>query len=167
MTRFAHVTILAALALAFLWACPAFAQKSAPAVKPAEQKPVDPELQIMSPLDVKDADIQDVIRTISKGYNLNIIANKTYYNQKNQSFAYGDSSGGFFIRTIPQILFAYLNTSANDGNQGPNGSWSEFHNFTFNVTDEDGDYDTIQVWKRQWSAPSPCSLRITLSASGR
>jgi type IV pilus assembly protein PilQ len=30
----------------------------------------------MSPLDVKDADIQDVIRTISKGYNLNIILDK-------------------------------------------------------------------------------------------
>jgi len=30
----------------------------------------------MSPLDVKDADIQDVVRTISKGYNLNIVLDK-------------------------------------------------------------------------------------------
>lgn len=76
MTRFAQVTILAALALAALGACPAFAQKALPEPKPAQQKTVDPELQIMSPLDVKDADIQDVIRTISKGYNLNIILDK-------------------------------------------------------------------------------------------
>ena len=76
MTRFAYVTILAALAIATLWACPAFAQRTMPAPKPVEQKMVDPELQIMSPLDVKDADIQDVIRTISKGYNLNIILDK-------------------------------------------------------------------------------------------
>ncbi len=44
--------------------------------KPAEQSAVAPELQMMSPLDVKDADIQDVIRTISKGYNVNIILDK-------------------------------------------------------------------------------------------
>jgi type II secretory pathway component GspD/PulD (secretin) len=48
----------------------------AAAAKPQDQKPTDPEQQIMSPLDVKDADIQDVIRTISKGYNLNIILDK-------------------------------------------------------------------------------------------
>jgi type IV pilus assembly protein PilQ len=76
MTRFAHVTILAVVALAAIVACPAFAQRTVPAPKPVEQKTVDPELQIMSPLDVKDADIQDVIRTISKGYNLNIILDK-------------------------------------------------------------------------------------------
>lgn len=76
MTRFAHVTILAVLSLAILGACPAFAQRPAAVAKPADQKPVDPEQQIMSPLDVKDADIQDVIRTISKGYNLNIILDK-------------------------------------------------------------------------------------------
>ena len=51
---------------------------SAPAAAASalEQKPVDLEQQVMSPLDVKDADIQDVIRTISKGYNLNIILDK-------------------------------------------------------------------------------------------
>ena len=38
-----------------------------------EQPADDPERQMMSPLDVKDADIQDVFRTISKGYNLNIV----------------------------------------------------------------------------------------------
>ena len=46
------------------------------AISAPEQKPADPEQQVMSPLDVKDADIQDVIRTISKGYNLNIILDK-------------------------------------------------------------------------------------------
>ena len=51
-------------------------ETKAPDVKPQEMKPADPEKQIMSPLDVKDADIQDVIRTISKGYNLNIILDK-------------------------------------------------------------------------------------------
>jgi type IV pilus assembly protein PilQ len=43
---------------------------------PDELEPIDPERKIMSPLDVKDADIQDVIRTISKGYNLNIVLDK-------------------------------------------------------------------------------------------
>ncbi|HMD67423.1 MAG TPA: hypothetical protein VKF42_01000 [Chitinivibrionales bacterium] len=55
---------------------PAFGQKPAAETKPLEQKTVDPEQQIMSPLDVKDADIQDVVRTISKGYNLNIVLDK-------------------------------------------------------------------------------------------
>ena len=41
-----------------------------------DPKPTDLEQQVMAPLDVKDADIQDVIRTISKGYNLNIILDK-------------------------------------------------------------------------------------------
>jgi Type II secretory pathway, component PulD len=55
----------------------AFSEKApTPAMGVTEQKPVDPEQQVMSPLDVKDADIQDVIRTISKGYNLNIILDK-------------------------------------------------------------------------------------------
>jgi len=44
--------------------------------KPLEKTAIVPELQMMSPLDVKDADIQDVIRTISKGYNVNIILDK-------------------------------------------------------------------------------------------
>jgi type IV pilus assembly protein PilQ len=43
---------------------------------PADQPSIDPERKVMSPLDVKDADIQDVIRTISKGYNLNIVLDK-------------------------------------------------------------------------------------------
>jgi type IV pilus assembly protein PilQ len=55
---------------------PALCQKINPVAAAAEQKPVDPEQQVMSPLDVKDADIQDVIRTISKGYNLNIVLDK-------------------------------------------------------------------------------------------
>jgi type IV pilus assembly protein PilQ len=71
---------LSAVALAFiaLSVCPAMAQKKIPEPKPLEQKvaPVDPEQQIMSPLDVKDADIQDVVRTISRGYNLNIVLDK-------------------------------------------------------------------------------------------
>jgi type IV pilus assembly protein PilQ len=50
--------------------------KLQPGAKAAEQKALSPELQIMSPLDVKDADIQDVVRTISKGYNLNIVLDK-------------------------------------------------------------------------------------------
>jgi type IV pilus assembly protein PilQ len=50
--------------------------KLQPVTKAAEQKALSPELQIMSPLDVKDADIQDVVRTISKGYNLNIVLDK-------------------------------------------------------------------------------------------
>ena len=60
----------------------AFGEKAASAASTAaaasalEQKPVNLEQQVMSPLDVKDADIQDVIRTISKGYNLNIILDK-------------------------------------------------------------------------------------------
>ncbi len=41
-----------------------------------EASPVAPELQIMSPLDVKDADIQDVMRTISKAYNINLLLDK-------------------------------------------------------------------------------------------
>jgi type IV pilus assembly protein PilQ len=57
-------------------AAPATGQKAAAEAKPAEQKALDPELQVMSPLDVKDADIQDVVRTISKGYNLNIVLDK-------------------------------------------------------------------------------------------
>jgi type IV pilus assembly protein PilQ len=68
------------LAIAVLCCTAAFAQKNQekkPAEqKPAEQKAVDPEQQIMSPLDVKDADIQDVVRTISKGYSLNIVLDK-------------------------------------------------------------------------------------------
>ena len=65
-----------ALAVAVLGAGFASAQKSSAEPKPVEQKAVDPEQQIMSPLDVKDADIQDVVRTISKGYNLNIVLDK-------------------------------------------------------------------------------------------
>ena len=65
----------------FFTASMAFGEKAASAAGAAaasalEQKPVDLEQQVMSPLDVKDADIQDVIRTISKGYNLNIILDK-------------------------------------------------------------------------------------------
>jgi type IV pilus assembly protein PilQ len=70
-----------ALAIAVLSTGSVVAQKSPAELKPAEQKAaetkaVDPEQQIMSPLDVKDADIQDVVRTISKGYNLNIVLDK-------------------------------------------------------------------------------------------
>ena len=60
----------------------AFSEKApAPALPIAaavviDPKPTDLEQQVMAPLDVKDADIQDVIRTISKGYNLNIILDK-------------------------------------------------------------------------------------------
>ena len=42
----------------------------------APAKSLSPEQQIMSPLDFKDADIQDVIRIISKGYNINIVLDK-------------------------------------------------------------------------------------------
>jgi type II secretory pathway component HofQ len=65
----------------FMIACGAvFGQKSSPAAPVAvaapDQSQIDPERKIMSPLDVKEADIQDVIRTISKGYNLNIVLDK-------------------------------------------------------------------------------------------
>ncbi|HEX7511079.1 MAG TPA: secretin and TonB N-terminal domain-containing protein, partial [Chitinivibrionales bacterium] len=72
--------ILCGLVLAALATSPAAAaggQKTAPqALETVQPRPIDPEQQIMSPLDVKDADIQDVIRTISKGYNLNIVLDK-------------------------------------------------------------------------------------------
>jgi type IV pilus assembly protein PilQ len=81
MTSRIHPFFMFALAAAILF--PSFAQKNSAAQqkvveqKPAaEQKAVDPEQQIMSPLDVKDADIQDVVRTISKGYNVNIVLDK-------------------------------------------------------------------------------------------
>ncbi len=66
-------------AVAALSGAPASVQKTAPAPgapSAVDQTPVDPEHKVMSPLDVKDADIQDVIRTISKGYNLNIVLDK-------------------------------------------------------------------------------------------
>ena len=55
---------------------PGVCQKINPIASATEQKSADLEQQVMSPLDVKDADIQDVIRTISKGYNLNIVLDK-------------------------------------------------------------------------------------------
>jgi type IV pilus assembly protein PilQ len=65
---------IVALTIAF---CPALGQKQTPQVPPpTDQVSMDPERKVMSPLDVKDADIQDVIRTISKGYNLNIVLDK-------------------------------------------------------------------------------------------
>jgi type IV pilus assembly protein PilQ len=71
-----NVFYAAAAALACA-ALPALSQKTnPPAAITAAQKPADPEQQVMSPLDVKDADIQDVIRTISKGYSLNIVLDK-------------------------------------------------------------------------------------------
>jgi len=74
------LVLTAVVALSALWAAaavPGYMEKQAPETKPAaEQKTTVPEQQIMSPLDVKDADIQDVVRTISKGYNLNIILDK-------------------------------------------------------------------------------------------
>jgi type IV pilus assembly protein PilQ len=75
MDTFIKALLLAFTCLAFT----AMSQKSDPPLaSQLEQKPetVNPEQQIMSPLDVKDADIQDVIRTISKGYNLNIVLDK-------------------------------------------------------------------------------------------
>ena len=73
-------TFIKSLLIAFTClAFTAMCQKNdPPAALQLEQKPetVNPEQQIMSPLDVKDADIQDVIRTISKGYNLNIVLDK-------------------------------------------------------------------------------------------
>ncbi len=72
MTNHATFALRLALAAAVLCAGATAAEKN-----PAEQqKTVDQEQQIMSPLDVKDADIQDVVRTISKGYNLNIVLDK-------------------------------------------------------------------------------------------
>jgi type IV pilus assembly protein PilQ len=74
-----HLAIVVVF-IAFFVASMAFGEKapstSTAAASALEQKPVDLEQQVMSPLDVKDADIQDVIRTISKGYNLNIILDK-------------------------------------------------------------------------------------------
>jgi type IV pilus assembly protein PilQ len=72
----------AVFSLIFLLACvvqfPVIGQvsKDTAAHPVVEPKTADPEQQVMSPLDVKDADIQDVIRTISKGYNINIILDK-------------------------------------------------------------------------------------------
>jgi type IV pilus assembly protein PilQ len=74
-----HRTYLIVVACVVVSSCAALAmaaEKDGQAPKASEQKTVDPEQQVMSPLDVKDADIQDVIRTISKGYNLNIILDK-------------------------------------------------------------------------------------------
>ena len=78
MKRTTGVIGATVLCLILLARVPALSEKAplaVPAVA-AEQKPPDAEQQVMSPLDVKDADIQDVIRTISKGYNLNIILDK-------------------------------------------------------------------------------------------
>jgi type IV pilus assembly protein PilQ len=78
MKRIVSVIVIALFSTILLARVPAPSEKAslAPAASAAEQKPADPEQQVMSPLDVKDADIQDVIRTISKGYNLNIILDK-------------------------------------------------------------------------------------------
>jgi len=67
---------LAVCAFTALSAFPAAAKNVVIEQQPAEQRPVVPEQQIMSPLDVKDADIQDVVRTISKAYDLNVILDK-------------------------------------------------------------------------------------------
>ncbi len=74
MNRYLRWIAFAAVLAAF--AAPAAPQKPAAEQKSVEQKNTAPELQIMSPLDVKDADIQDVIRTISKGYNVNVVLDK-------------------------------------------------------------------------------------------
>jgi len=67
----------AAAGVCLCMAAAAVGQKAnPPAPVIAEARAIDPEQQVMSPLDVKDADIQDVIRTISKGYNLNIVLDK-------------------------------------------------------------------------------------------
>ena len=79
MKRTVSSTGMVIMCMTFCLAVTSLAEKPATPLDAAsvtEQKPVDPEQQVMSPLDVKDADIQDVIRTISKGYNLNIILDK-------------------------------------------------------------------------------------------
>ncbi|MCK5019662.1 MAG: hypothetical protein KAS32_21570, partial [Candidatus Peribacteraceae bacterium] len=86
----------------------------------------------------------------SRGYSFEILSNKQYYNNDNETQTYVTATSGFFIDTAPVLQYPQLNTSAFDGDTGENGSWSENRNFTINVTDEDGDQVTVRLWKRYY-----------------
>ncbi len=86
-----------------------------------------------------------------RGYDMEIVSAKQYYHRQNNSISYAAGSSGFFIETAPLLEQPKLNTSGYDGNTGENGSWSEERNFTVNVTDEDGDQVTVNLFKSQYN----------------
>jgi hypothetical protein len=87
----------------------------------------------------------------AQGYSVQIFSNRSYYNTHNLTHQYSGGETGFFIETEPVLTLPQLNTSTYDGDPGENGSWSEYHNFTILVTDDDGDSVTVYWYKRQWN----------------
>ncbi|RKY93914.1 MAG: hypothetical protein DRQ06_06025, partial [Candidatus Hydrothermota bacterium] len=84
-------------------------------------------------------------------YTIMIYTSKQYYNDDNLTVQYSGGSSGFFIETEPVLSDLMLNTSGYDGDTGPDGSWSESHNFSVRVTDEDGDAVDVNFYKRKWT----------------
>ena len=66
-----HRVVLNMIAVLFM-CLGAFGEQTSNSTDTLQQEN-DPKVQMLSPLDVKDADIQDVIRAIAKAYNLNVV----------------------------------------------------------------------------------------------
>ncbi|RLE41198.1 hypothetical protein DRJ16_06660, partial [Candidatus Woesearchaeota archaeon] len=82
----------------------------------------------------------------ARWYDVTLNASRDYHHDGNQSW-----DNRFFVSTEPILTTPKVNTSTYDGNDGPNGGYSEAFNFSVAVTDEDGDTVTAYLWLRFWN----------------
>jgi len=90
---------------------------------------------------------------LARWYNISVLTNKTPWYVYNYSLRYipetGSGPGAFFIETKPILSNPMVNTSAEDGDTGSTGGYSETFNFSVRVTDRDSDMVRAYLYIRR------------------
>ncbi|MEM3207803.1 MAG: hypothetical protein QXQ87_07215, partial [Halobacteria archaeon] len=96
----------------------------------------------------------DTLGKPAKGYNVTMASNKTFHSNATLRKDYpadrpvpAGNFDGLFLQTKLVFWNVSLRTgSVDNGDAGRNGSWEERFYWSANVSDEDGDQNTVRVW---------------------